>query len=365
MLRRLVRALTCLALFFAARSAQADPVANFYKNKQIELLISAEEGTGYDSYARLLARHLGDHIPGHPTIVPQNMPGAGGMIVANDAYNSAPRDGTTIFTLHFTLPLYQAMGGQGVRFDAQKFPAIGRLLASNVVIGIWTKSKSGVRNVADAEQKVSVIGSTGMTSNSTVYPIILNHMIGTKFKIASGYRGQGDIFLAMERGEVDGFGSYSYLTFKSSKPDWLTKKLFYPIVQWGAKREQAWPDVPTAADLAKTPTDKKAMEIVSAGSDIGFSYFLPPGVPAARVAAIRKAFQDMLVDPAFLADAAQARLDLRPQSAAEVEATVHDVVAAPPAAIERLAGLMATNGVVDCQEYANSSQCAGAKPALR
>jgi tripartite-type tricarboxylate transporter receptor subunit TctC len=349
----------CSALVLCAPIAKADPVADFYKNKQIDLMISADEGSGYDSYARLLARHLGDHIPGKPTIIPENMPGAGGMIVANDAYNSAPRDGTTMFTLHFTLPLYQAMGGQSVRFDAQKFPAIGRLLASNVVIGVWSKSKSGVHNIDDALKKTSTIGSTGMTSNSTVYPMILNHMIGTKFKVVSGYRGEGDIFLAMERGEVDGFGGYSYLTLKSVKQDYLTKKLFDPIVQWGAKREAAWPDVPTATDLAKTPTDKRAMEIASAGSDIGFSYFLPPGVPADRVAAIRKAFQDMLVDPAFLADAKQARLDLRPDSAADVEAMVKNVVTAPPAVTERLASLMAVNGVVDCQQYASSSMCSG------
>jgi tripartite-type tricarboxylate transporter receptor subunit TctC len=256
------------------------------------------------------------------------------------------------------------MGGRGVRFDALSFPAIGRLLASNVVTGIWSQSKSGVKTLGDALRKTSTLGSTGINSNTTFYPMILNHMIGTKFKVVPGYRGEDDVMLAMQRGEIDGFGGYSYLTFRSVRPEYLQKKLFYPIVQWGAKREQAWPDVPTAADLASSPNDKRAMEVVSAGSDIGFSYFLTPGVPTDRVIAIRRAFSEMLRDPAFIADAAQAHLDLRPQSPQDLEATLQNVITAPPAVKERLASLMAINGVVDCSQYSSSSLCenTGSKP---
>ena len=207
-----------------------------------------------------------------------------------------------LLTLHFNLPLYQAMGGQGVRFDAGKFIGLGRLLASNAVIGVSAASKSGVKNLADAREKETIIGGTGPTSNATIYPTILNHLTGTKFKVVSGYEGENGVFLAMERGEIDGFGSYSYLTFKAVKPDYLEKKLFHPIVQWGGKREEAWPDTPTAIDVAQTPDDKRAMEIASSGPDLGFSYFMPPEVPAPRVAALRKAFEDMTNDPAFLSE---------------------------------------------------------------
>lgn len=351
------------ALFFNAAGASTDSVADFYRGRHITLMISAAAGSGYDVYARLLARHLGYYIPGNPTIVPENMPGAGGMIVANSAYNSAPHDGTTMFTLHFSLPLYQVMGGRGIRFDAAKFSGIGRLLASNVVIGVAANSKSGVTNIGDAIKRESAIGSTGTTSNATIYPVIMNNMMRAKFKIVSGYQGEGDIFLAMERGEIDGFGSYSYLTFKSVRPDYLEKKLFYPIVQWGAKREEAWSDIPTAIDLAQTPTDKQAMAIVSAGSDIGFSYFLPPDVPADRLAAVRDAFVEMTQDPAFLADARQGKLDLRPATGPEVEKIVSDVLSAPPAVTDRLASLMTSTGTVQCDEYPNGSFCKKPGPA--
>ena len=355
--RLLAPLVALVVLLFNGAAAMADSVADFYHGKRITILISTEAGSGYDLYARLLANHLGNYIPGNPSIIPENQPGAGGMNVANAAYNTSPHDGTVMFTLHFTLPLYQAMGGQGVRFDAAKFIGIGRLLASNVVIGVMRNSKSGVTNIDDAMAKEAMIGSTGMTSNATIYPVILNNMLQTKFKIVPGYRGEGDVFLALERGEVDGFGSYSYLTFKSVRPDYLTKKLFYPIVQWGAKREEEWSDIPTAIDLAKTPTDKTAMAIVSAGSDIGFSYFLPPDVPADRVTAIRQAFDRMVKDPAFLADAQRSNMFLRPASGKEVEKMVSGVLTAPAAAIDRAATLMSSDGKVQCAQYPNNELC--------
>jgi tripartite-type tricarboxylate transporter receptor subunit TctC len=345
-MRRSLGALALVASFIfpGLLHAASDPVADFYRGKQIKILISTPVGTGYDTYARLLARHLGNFIPGKPAIIPQNMASAGGVTVANSAYNRGPFDGTLIFTLHFTLPLYQAMGGDGVKFDAAKMQGIGRLLASNVVIGVGSKSQSGVTTFEDALHKTATIGSTSATSNATIFPTILNRMAGTKFKVVSGYEGEGAVFLAMERGEIDGFGSYSYLTFKSVRPDYLTKKLFHPIVQWGVQREAAWQDVPTAIDVAKTEADKRAMKIVSAGSDIGFSYFMPPGVPQDRAAALQKAFEDMIKDPGFLADAQQGNLVLRTASASDIEHIVQDVLTAPPDVIRRVSDLMKLDG---------------------
>lgn len=358
----MIRGFACAALaagvlLAGAPRAGADPVADFYRGKHITFLISGPAGSGYDAYARLLARNLGQHIPGDPTIVPQNMPAAGGMVLLNTAYNSGPRDGTLIFTMHFNLPLYQAMGGRGVHYDAAKLIGLGRLLASNAAIGVSATSKSGVKTLEDAKTRVAVIGATGAASNSTLYPMIMNNLIGTRFKVVIGYQGEDGVFLAMERGETDGFGSYSYLTFKSVHPDYLAKKLFYPLVQWGAKREAEWSDVPTAIDVAKTPIDKRAMELASSGPEIGFSYFMPPDVPKDRVAALRKAFGDMLKDPAFHKDAERAKMFLRPATGEEVEAIVRNVVSAPKDVIARLTQLMVENGGVRCQDYTKADFC--------
>jgi tripartite-type tricarboxylate transporter receptor subunit TctC len=342
-------------------SAFADAVTDFYRGKRITFLISGPAGSGYDTYARLLGRNLSRHIPGQPVIVPQNMPAAGGMVMLNNAYTSGARDGTLIFTMHFNLPLYQAMGGRGVHYDAGKLIGLGRLLASNAAIGVAAESKSGVKTIKDAMSHEAAIGATGASSNSAVFPTIMNNMLGTKFKVIIGYQGEDGVFLAMERGETDGFGSYSYLTFKTMHPDYLTKKLFYPLVQWGDKREDEWSDVPTAVELAQTPIDKKAMELASSGPEIGFSYFMPPDVPKDRVAALRKAFDDMTNDPAFLADAKRANMFLRIASGAEAEAIVKNVLTAPPEVIARLTQLMVEKGGVRCADYTRAEFCAKAK----
>lgn len=346
----MLRTLACTALagvgslVLGVHSAGADPIADFYQGKVITFLISGPAGSGYDAYARLLARNLQHHIPGNPTIVPQNMLGAGGMLLLNTAYNRGPRDGTLIFTLHFNLPLYQAMDGSGVQYDVSKLIGLGRLLASNAVIGVSSTSKSGVKTLEDAKEHEAVIGASGASSNSAVYPTIMNNMAGTKFKVVMGYQGDDGVFLAMERGETDGFGSYSYLTFKSLHPDYLAKKLFYPIVQWGSKREAEWSNVPTAIDVAETTIDKRAMELASSGPEIGFSYFMPPDVPKDRVAALRKAFGEMLKDPAFHKDAERAKLFLRPASGEEVEQVVRNVVSAPKEVVDRLTQFMVEKG---------------------
>lgn len=320
--------------------AGSDSVADFYRGKSIRLMIGSAPGSGYDSYARLLARHLGDHIPGHPSLIPQNMPAAGGVALLNSAYNKGPFDGSMIFDVHFNLPLNQAISGEGVHYDLSKMTAIGRLLASNASTGVSAKSKSEVKTLADAFHRQVIIGSTSATSVSTIFPTILKKLSGAKIKVVSGYHGDGDVFLAMERGEIDGYGSYSYLTFEAIHPDYLTKKVVYPLVQWGAQRETAWPDVPTAIDLAKTPRDKRAMAIVSSTSDVGFSYFIPPRVPADRTKALQDAFNAMIKDPAFLADAKQGKLPIRPASAREVTDIVTNVLTAPPDVVSRVVELM-------------------------
>jgi tripartite-type tricarboxylate transporter receptor subunit TctC len=325
-----------LCLLLPKAATAADTVAGFYAGKTIRMAISGPPGSGYDLYARLLARHIGKYIPGNPSVVAENMTAAGGVVLLNTAYNTGPFDGTLMFTLHFNLPLYQAIGGAGVRFDIGRMSGIGRLLASNAATGVSSKSSSGVTNLADARQLKAVIGSAGATSNSTLFPIVMNRVLGTKLMVVSGYDGETAVFLAMERGEVDGFGAYSYLTFKSVHPEYLEQKLARPLIQWGASRETGWPDVPTAIEAATAPRDKDAMRLLSAGSDIGFSYFVGPGVPQERVDALRAAFNAVLKDPVFLADAEQAKLSLRPMAGEDIQALVRSVLTAPRDVVDRV-----------------------------
>ena len=341
-LRKWITCLFAAALMVTAGtslSLAAESVADFYRGKTIRMLISGPPGSGYDTYARLLARHIGDHIPGKPSFTAENMTAAGGLVLLNTAYNTGPFDGTLMFTLHFNLPLYQAIGGSGVRFDIGKMHGIGRLLASNAATGTYAKSTAGVSTFEEARSHKAVIGSAGATSNSTLFPIVLNRMAGTQFKVVPGYDGDPAVFMAMEKGEVDGFGAYSYLTFASVRPDYLAQKLIRPIVQWGAEREEGWPDTPTAIEVATTPIDRTTARIISAGSDIGFSYFVGPNVPQERVEALRAAFQAMLTDPKFKADVAQSKLFLRPKSGAEAQAIVADVLTAPRDVIDRAIAL--------------------------
>lgn len=369
MLRTILSAAFAAAMIVFAglgNPATADAISDFYSGKRMTLLISSPAGSGYDVYARLLGRNLGREIPGNPSFIPRNMPGAGGMRQLNHAYNRGARDGTLIFTLHFNLPLWQAIGGNGVKYDASKIIGLGRIVASNAAIGVWAESKSKVTNIEDATKRQAVIGSTGATSNSTIFPIMLNNLIGAKFKVVHGYRGAFGVFLAMERGEIDGFGSYSYLTFKAVKPEYLSKKLFHPIVQWGTGREEGWQDVPTAVDLAKTEVDKKAMDIASSGPRIGFSYFMPPEVPPQRVKALRTAFNAMIKSEPFLADVKKLKMPIRPATGEEIEQIVADVMTAPANVIDRLKELRQRRDQrVGCKEFGSGKYCRKARKGKR
>lgn len=368
MVKRIITGVVCSAFLFAAGipastppAAAADTAGDFYKGKRITILISTTAGSGYDLYARLLGRNISRFIPGKPEIVPVNMPGAGGMVTLNTAYNSSPRDGTVLFTLHYSLPLYQVMGGRGVKYDSRKIIGLGRLVASNAVTATWTTSKAKVLSVADARTREAVIGATGATSNATVYPIILNNMLGTKLKVIVGYAGGSQVFLAMERGEIDGFGAYSYLSLKAVKPHYVDQKQVTPLVQWGTEREADWPNAPTAIEVAETPLDKEAMLVASAGPTIGFSYFMPPAVPQDRVAVLRAAFNAMVKDAAFLAEADKTKMPLRTATGEQVEKIVESIVGARPEAVNRLRDLMVVKGGTRCQDYTDAKFCEQAR----
>jgi tripartite-type tricarboxylate transporter receptor subunit TctC len=314
-----------------AGAATAQSPAEFYAGKRVNVIIGYSAGAGYDQYARVLARFMGEHIPGKPTLIPQNMPGAGSRKAANWLYNVAPKDGATLATLGQNTATDQALKADGVQFDVRKFNWIGNMVVVNNVLSTW--AASGIKTIEDATKKQSSIGGTGAASPSVIYPQVANNLLGTKFKIIAGYPGGGDVNLAMERGEVDGRGSNSWASYKSTKADWLRDNKVNILFQVGPKREDDLPDVPLLTDLAKTPEQKKVFEVLSADVSVGRPILTTPGVPQDRVDALRKAFDDMFKDKAFLAEAEKQKMDISPMTGAELQKIVAATVEMPDSII--------------------------------
>ena len=320
-------------LVLAPSALRADPVADFYKGKNITLYIGYTIGGGYDTYARLVGRHIGKHIPGNPTIVPKNTPGAGGRIAAAYVYNVAPKDGTALCTSDQSLALQQAFGDKGIKFDTTKFLYIGNPNAGNNVVTLW--HTTGVKTVEDAKKKATILGATGRNT-SAYYPMVMNALLGTQFRVLIGYRGGSHINLAMEKREVDGRGSNNWASWKSTKRDWLRDKKINIIAQVGPKKEADLPNVPLLTDLAKNDEDRKVMALLSAPVAIGRPLFTTPNVPADRVKALREAFDKTMKDPAFVAEAKKIDLEIDPVSGAEMQKIVADIVATPKETVNKL-----------------------------
>ena len=333
----LLPAIVVATLAPAGASAQQS-VEDFYKGKSIDLYIGFTVGGGYDLYARLVGKYMGDHIPGKPRIVAKNMTGAGSRIAAGYVYSVAPKDGTALATADQSIPLEQATGESGINFDSAKFNWIGNPIVDNNVVVTWWKSP--VKTVEDARQTEVAVGATGFNTSSQ-YPQVLNSMAGTKFKIILGYPGGNEINLAMENGEVGGRGSNSWASWKASRPDWVRDKKLNVLVQIGLSKSPDLPDVPLLVDLATNDADRAAMRLVSAPPNVGRPIFTSPGVPAERVTALRRAFDATMKDPAFLDEAKKLNLDIAPISGEELQKVVADIIATPEAATKRLASVLA------------------------
>ena len=284
-----------------ASLAAADDVADFYRGKRINFVVGYGSGGGYDIYARLFARFIGEHIPGNPTVVPQNMPGAGSRRAANWLYAVAPKDGTAIACLGQATPTDQALGQPGIQFDARKFNWIGNLAVVNNIM--FVSAASGVATMDDAKKKTLSIGATGASSPSVLYPQVSNNLLGTKFKVVPGYSGGGDINLAVERRELDGRGSDSWASMKSTHADWLRDRKINILFQVGPRREPDLPDVPLWSELGESEGQRQILEILSGDVAVGRPILTTPDVPADRVRALRKAFDETLADPQFIAAA--------------------------------------------------------------
>jgi tripartite-type tricarboxylate transporter receptor subunit TctC len=326
------------AIMLATGGASAQDVESFYKGRKIDIIIGFSVGGGYDAYARVLARHMGEHIPGKPSLVPRNMTGAGSRIAANYVFGLAPKDGTAIGIADQSIPLEQALGDSGIKFDSREFNGIGNVIAENNIVATWHSSP--VKSIEDAKRIEATMGATGYNT-SAQYPTVLNQMIGTKFKVILGYPGGAEVNLAMERGEVQGRGSNSWASYKGTKPEWVRDNKIIILAQVGLKRADDLPNVPLLQDLATNPEDAAAMRLLSAPTAIGRPFFAPPGVPAERVKALRAAFDATMLDPAFLGEAKKLNLDVNPVSGEDLQKIVADIIDASPVVKKRLADVLA------------------------
>lgn len=314
----------------AALSQQA--VEEFYRGRKIDLVIGYSPGGTYDLYARLVARHLGRHIPGKPLIVPRNMPGAGSRTAATFVASIAPRDGTVLATADQSLALQQAAGDNRIKFDTTKFIFIGNPNIENNTTAAW--AASGIKTIDDAKRREVTAGATG-GSTSSQYPKAMNALLGTRFKIILGYPGGNDINLAMERGEVDVRGSNSWSSWKATRPQWLAEHKINILVQIGLKKAPDL-DAPLLMDLASNAEDRALLRLLSTSTQVGRPIFTTPGVPAERVAALRAAFDAMVRDPAFLDDAKQAHFDIDPVPGEALQKLIGEVVTIPKGQAEKL-----------------------------
>ena len=314
----------------------AHPVsaADFYAGRQIKLVVGGGVGGGTDLYGRFLARHLGAHIPGRPGIVVVNMPGADSISAGNYFATSAPRDGTEMLAIAQSLPMVQALGNDNIRFDLARFGWIGNMSQSVNVFIAW--HASGVRTLEDAKHLPLTIGSTTAGSLSGIMPVVLNNLLGTRFRIVNGYESGGTIELAMERGEVGGRASVTWASLKGEHPDWVRERKIAVLVQVGLARDPELPQVPLLSDLVPEPPGRAVAGFLGDMAGVARAYALGPGVPEERLAILRRAFDAAMRDPALLEEAARLQLDVSPTPGAELQDIVASIVRASPEVVAQV-----------------------------
>src|SRR3954470_19907602 len=311
-LRRPCRILFAAALFGSTWSltAQAQQsVEAFYKGNTINVYVGFSPGGSYDFYGRLFARHMGKHIPGHPNVVLQSMPGAGSLRAANYLYNVAPKDGTGLAVVTQTVMLEESFKTPGVQYKATEFTYVGRMTAVLETMISWHGAKA--QNIQDVRRYETVAGGTGPTSPTEGYPRLLNAFAGTKFKIVSGYGGTTEIMLAMERGEVDALEN-SWNSIIRTKQEWVDSRKINVLIQASLERTKVLPDTPTLVELGSTPEDKAALAFYTSSAAVSRSMIATPGIPAERVRALRDAFTATTHDPEFLAEIKQSKSEFDP-----------------------------------------------------
>jgi tripartite-type tricarboxylate transporter receptor subunit TctC len=326
------KTLTIAALLLAAGELSAQPVEPFFARKTVTITIGYTAGGSYDLYGRTVARHLGKHVPGQPTVIAQNMPGAGSLKAANYLYEIAPKDGTALGVVVESAALEQALASPGVQYDAAKFSYIGRVATSNNIFMQWHSAK--VQSLDDAKRTETSLAGTGPGSIAETVPRLLNALTGTKFKLISGYPASTEAMLAMERKEVEGASS-SWAAVKVGKQAWLRENKIRIILQTTPERMAELPETPSLGEIGDTPEDKQVFALYASGSAIGRCVLAPPGIPADRVKALRDAFQAMVKDAEFVADLRRMNVDLEPLPGEQVAQLIARTLSVPAAVRER------------------------------
>jgi len=316
--------------------ADAQSVESFYRGKTVSVIIGYPPAGANDLYARLVARHIGKHIPGHPNAVPRNMPGGGSLLAANHIFTVAPKDGTVLGLIVPTAPLEEKLGAANVKFKAAQFNWIGRLAPTPNVT--FMNASASVKTIKDATEREAILGATGRSSTVAIYPTMMNHLIGTKFKLVMGYAGSAEAMLAMERGEVEGH-STTWEGVKSRAERQLRDKTINILVQYGLARHPELPDIPTAVELGRTPEEVQALRVFANASEVGRFILSTPDTPPERIHALRRAFDAMVKDPDFIADVNAAKVDLGPLTGEELQQLVQEVANISPAVLDKVRGL--------------------------
>jgi tripartite-type tricarboxylate transporter receptor subunit TctC len=325
----------------ACSEAAAQPANAPYAGKQIRMVIASGAGGGYDVYARALARYIGKYIPGNAGIVAQNMPGAAGITATNWAYSAAPKDGTVILATYNAVlpePLY---GNPAARFDPLKLKSVGSISGQQNICATWHTGP--IKTIAQAMDREVTVAATGATGNSATLPKILNKMLGARFKVIVGYSTTGQR-LAVERGEVDGVCGLSYSTLKASNPDWIRNDRINVLLQTGSKPQQGLAKVPLVTDLVTDPENKQIIALLAFPEEIGRPFMMPPDTPKEMVAVIRRAFDAVMQDPGFLADAEKTLLEVDPVTGEEMEQILKRAYSSPKALVRKAAEFSGAGG---------------------
>jgi len=321
-----------LVMFGAMPGVAQAQTSEPYPIKQIRMIVPAGAGGGYDAYARILSKHLEKHVAGNPVFINQNMPGASGMVGTNWAASVAPRDGSVIAITYNTLLLEPLFGNPAAKYDPGELEWVGSMGKQQQTCATWHSSP--IKTIDDARQREVIVAATGATGNSALMPKQLNSLLGTKFKVVSGYS-TSESRLAVERGEVEGICGLSMSTLKASSPDWLINKRINILVQTGVQPQEGLDDVPLLSKLVKNEEDNRALAVLAVPEETGRPFFMPPGTPKRLVTIMRRAFDAAMKDPAFLNDAEKARLELDPVTGEEIEKMLKDVYNTPKALIQR------------------------------
>jgi tripartite-type tricarboxylate transporter receptor subunit TctC len=324
---------------FAALTAPAAAQAPSLAGKTVQMIIGFGTGGGQDLWGRVVARHIGKHLPGMPAVVPQNMPGAGGLNAVNHIYNVAPKDGTAMGIIFGAAVLGPITGASGARFDPTRITWLGTPITETAICIAYNSPQVRVKTLKDLYENELVVGASGPGNGGYSYPKALSALLGMKFKVVAGFPGASNVYLAMERGEVDGFCN-TLASLSGSRPDWITGKKVAIIFQGGGAPNPKLKDVPFINDLARTPQDRQAIEFLYAGDGLGRPFFAPPGMAPDRVKMLQDAFMATMKDPDFLADARKQKLDVAPDDGEHLAALIKRIYATPKPIVDKVSELI-------------------------